>query len=601
MTVFSSLTNRIFFASAALAVLAIAVAVYRVNVAVTAQAENELRRGLEEAGTLLEEYRTTLFEHFSREARLIADLSNLKAALDTRDPRTVQPIAEGYQRRIGSDLFVVTGPSGQVMAEAGRLRMPREDPAARDAISRATHGREAITLWRVPGGATIQVASVPSYVGAEVVGSVSVGFSLDEEAAARFKALTNSEIAFATNGRVDASTLPQQFNATLGRVAGLQDVHTITLGDDEYVVVSRSLPLTASASGGEAPAVVSPTALILRSRTERLRFLSIVHRELAVTAFLAVLAAVILSYWVARTVTRPLGTITATMREMAATGDLTRKIALSPGRWEDEDAKLLASTFNTMTDSIVRFQREAAQRERLSSLGRLSTVVAHEIRNPLMIIKTALRTLRGERIEPDSLREAVKDIDEEIKRLNRIVSEVLDFARPIKFELSAVALNALCEDAVRASGPESGAVAVTLRPDPALGTVITDGERLRLVLVNVLTNARHGVAARGEPTQPGAITLTTTALDASRALIEVRDRGIGIAADDLARVFDPYFTTRRTGTGLGLAISRNVIEGLGGTITVTSRPGEGTIVRIELPVQANTRGVRLHPDQGLST
>ena len=80
------------------------------------------------------------------------------------------------------------------------------------------------------------------------------------------------------------------------------------------------------------------------------------------------------------------------MREMAATGDLTRRIALPPdARWDDEDARLLATTFNTMTDSIARFQREAAQRERLSSLGRLSTVVAHEIRNPLMIIKTALR------------------------------------------------------------------------------------------------------------------------------------------------------------------------------------------------------------------
>ena len=86
MRILSSLTNRIFLGSAALAVLTIAVAVYRFNVAVTAQAENELRRGLEEAGTLLEENRDTLFAHFSREARLIADLSNLKAAMDDEGP-----------------------------------------------------------------------------------------------------------------------------------------------------------------------------------------------------------------------------------------------------------------------------------------------------------------------------------------------------------------------------------------------------------------------------------------------------------------------------------------------------------------------------------
>ena len=82
------------------------------------------------------------------------------------------------------------------------------------------------------------------------------------------------------------------------------------------------------------------------------------------------------------------------MRDVAATGDLTRKVSLQSGAWDDADARLLASAFNTLTESIARFQGEAAQRERLSSLGRLSTVIAHEIRNPLMIIKAALRTLR---------------------------------------------------------------------------------------------------------------------------------------------------------------------------------------------------------------
>lgn len=587
MTLFSSLTNRIFFASALLAVLTIGVAVYRVNVAVTAQAESELRRGVEEAGTLLEEYRSTLFEHFTREARLVADLSNLKAAMDTKDPRTVQPIVEEYQRSIGSDLFMVTDPSGQVVAEAGRLRMTREDPAARAAIQRAITGKEALSLWGHTGGA-IQVASVPSFLNAELMGTVSVGSSLDEDAAARFKLLTNSEVAFELGGEIQASTLPARFNTDLARVAGASGVSTIHLGDSEYVFVSRKLPLTpsAAAAGQRAPAAV-PTALILRSRTDRLRFLNIVHRELAGTAFLAVLAATLLSYAVARTVTRPLGAITATMREMAATGDLTRKISLSANaRWDDEDARLVATTFNTMTQSIARFQREAAQRERLSSLGRLSTVVAHEIRNPLMIIKAALRGLKREPVPPDQVRSAVADIDEEVARLNRIVSEVLDFARPIAFDLAPIDVNALCEDAARAVNATDGPVLrVALHLDRDLAPIVTDGERVRLALVNILTNARHAVLARSPTSLPPEepIRLVTSRTTAGRVLIEARDCGVGIGPDDLARVFDPFFTTRRTGTGLGLAISRNIIEGLGGTISVSSRPGSGTDVRIELP------------------
>jgi two-component system sensor histidine kinase HydH len=254
--------------------------------------------------------------------------------------------------------------------------------------------------------------------------------------------------------------------------------------------------------------------------------------------------------------------------------------------WEDEDARLLASTFNTMTDSIARFQREAAQRERLSSLGRLSTVVAHEIRNPLMIIKAALRGLRREDIGAADVKTAVADIDEEIVRLNRIVSEVLDFAKPIRFDLAPADLNALCADAVKACGADGEPLRAALHLDRALPPVLTDGERLRLVLINLLTNARHAVAARPDRAGEDDDIMVVSELCApSRVAIEVRDRGTGITADDLSRIFDPYFTTRRTGTGLGLAISRNIVEGLRGTIAVSSRTGEGTTVRIELPLQ----------------
>ena len=121
MSLFSSLTNRIFFGSALLAVGSIAIAIYNVNVAVTRQAEQELRRGVDEAGTVIEEYRRQLVDHFTREARLIADLPRLKAAVDTQHPTTVQPIAEEYQRQLTADLLLVTDRDGQ----HARERSPR--------------------------------------------------------------------------------------------------------------------------------------------------------------------------------------------------------------------------------------------------------------------------------------------------------------------------------------------------------------------------------------------------------------------------------------------------------------------------------------------
>ena len=218
----------------------------------------------------------------------------------------------------------------------------------------------------------------------------------------------------------------------------------------------------------------------------------------------AVLLATLLSFAVARTITRPLAAITDVMREVAATGDLTRKIALRHGRrWDDEDARLLATTFNTLTDSIARFQREMSQKERLSSLGRLSTVIAHEVRNPLMIIKASVHALRQPEVSAPAVKEAIADIDEEVARLNRVVNEVLDFARPIRFELSAADLNALCRESAAAAQTTPGPP-VHLDLDAALPEVTTDPERLRIALVNMLVNARHAVEAHGPARRAGA-------------------------------------------------------------------------------------------------
>ena len=246
-----------------------------------------------------------------------------------------------------------------------------------------------------------------------------------------------------------------------------------------------------------------------------------------------------------------MATITDVMREMSATGDLTRKIALSrAASWDDEDAKLLAATFNTLTDSIARFQREAAQRERLSALGRLSTVIAHEIRNPLMIIKASLRTLSREGVSRAEVTLALTDVDEEVARLNRVVNDVLDFARPIRFDYASADINAVCADAEQATRAGHEDMRVGIKANPALRAVMTDAERLRTALVNILANARHAVAARSVSTVAqgsggrarGAspapdIEVETHASDRSFR-ITIRDRGVGVRAEDLSRVFD---------------------------------------------------------------
>jgi signal transduction histidine kinase len=320
------------------------------------------------------------------------------------------------------------------------------------------------------------------------------------------------------------------------------------------------------------------------SPSEHRRFLRATRLGLAGAAVVAIALAVLLSYVVARSVTRPLASIAATMREMTASGDLRREVP-EGGGWDDEDARVLASSFRSLTDALRRFQREAAQKERLSALGQLSTVVAHEVRNPLMIIKASLRALSRPGVTEAERADAAADIDQEVARLDRIVREILEYARPVSVALAPADLAAVCHDAAQAVGDEGAPVQV--EADTGVGPVRTDAERLRRALVNLLTNARDAVAGRGEtgaPPCPIALRLSRQrAGNGEHVVIEVADRGVGIAPEDLARVFEPYFTTKRTGTGLGLAITRNIVESLGGTIAAESRVGEGTTIRIELP------------------
>jgi signal transduction histidine kinase len=593
MRALGSLQNRIFLASALLATLSIGAAVYFVSVRMTQELEAELQRDLNEAASLVDQQRASLFDSFTRTARLIADLPRFKAVVELRDPPTAEPVAREYRDTAGADLFVVTDRSGAVLAAAGGPAIDIDGAEGAAGIPRALAGESVLDFWPQPRG-VLQVVTVPVTLGLErpeILGTLTTGYLLDEQRAAQFKTVTGADVAFALGGQVRASTLGPSSHADLAPLAAQGGASSVTIGADEWTVLVKPLstaPDTISSSGAEVP-----VALILRSRTEHRHTLATIQTALGGLGLATVLLAVAVSYGVARTITRPLAAITDHMRQVAATGDLTRKLPLpGPKGFDDEDARVLATTFNTLTDSIATFQREAAQRERLSSLGRMSTVLAHEIRNPLMIIKGALRQVAREGASPLDIRESAADIDEEIQRLNRLVNEVLDFARPIRFDRQSTDINAVCKAATTAVTAAEAEPRVLINLDPDAPLLQSDGERLRTALVNLLTNARHAVRAQPPPAETHVVdeaasngvpvVVTTRRLGPHRLAIVVSDRGVGIAPDDLSRIFDPYFTTRRTGTGLGLPIAKNIIEGLGGSIAVMSQPGAGTDVRIEL-------------------
>ena len=589
-----SLSNRIFVACALVATLSLGFAFYFVNARATREAEAELRRGLDEAGILVDQNRVGVTDTFTRLARLVADLPKLKAAVETGDPPTVQPLADEYRDQVRADVLLLTGKRGELLGESGAGANELTVPAALKDVD----STDEVSTFAPHSRGVLQVVSVPIFIEGEppdVLGRLTVGFFLDDQFANQIKRLTASEIAFGTGDRILASTLPPDSRTALAPVLGTRDIATVRIGDEEFLALARPLGPSNGVPGNVAAdrtvgpysggaTQLSPVVITLRSRTERLRFLDTIRTGLEGALIVTLILATIASYAVARTVTRPVSAITHAMRDVAATGDLTRKVSLHSGPWDDEDARLLASTFNTLTESIARFQAEAAQRERLSSLGRLSTVIAHEIRNPLMIIKATLSTLRRQDLTLEERRDAVADIAEETTRLNRIVTEVLDFAKPITFEFVESSINDICLSSAAAAWAGDFDGQVALEFDSSLPRITTDPERLRAALVNILTNARHAVHGADIEENGASVVVRTRGNGNGHVVISIRDRGIGIAAEDMPHIFDPYFTTRRAGTGLGLPISKNIIEGLGGTLAVDSELGVGTEILIDLPI-----------------
>jgi signal transduction histidine kinase len=589
----SSLTNRIFIASTLLAIVSLGLAFYFVNARVSSEAEADLRRSLTEAATLVDLRRENLTETFRTMARLVADSPKLKASVADADAATAQPVADEYRQLISADLLVTTDPKGALLGVSGGDAEPLlklADPAK---------PLEEISTFLPRSRGLLEVISVPVVTldgdPPLIFGRLTIGFFMDDRLAARFRELTGSEVAFASHGKILASSLARDARDALIPALNTPGAATLTLGDEEYLALARPMQHEGRSAGD------APVTLVLQSRTARLSVLNSLRLGLAGALIITIMLSTILSYFVARTVTRPLAAVTGAMGDVAATGDLTRKVPVRSRAWDDEDARLLASAFNTLTESIARFQREAAQKERLSSLGRLSTVIAHEIRNPLMIIRATLTSLRRDHVSTADRLEAAADIDEETTRLNNLVSDVLDFAKPIRFDLAAANLNDICRASAAAAwaGHDSGEVQFEL--DPEMPTAVTDAERMRTALINILTNARHAIhaaagARRGSAgdtpaeggvavaSRPGVIVNTRYA--AGRVAITIQDFGTGISADDMGHIFDPYFTTRRKGTGLGLPIAKTIIEGLGGTVTVTSQLGEGTAIRLDLPLDA---------------
>lgn len=230
------------------------------------------------------------------------------------------------------------------------------------------------------------------------------------------------------------------------------------------------------------------------------------------------------------------------------------------------------------SERIITVEEQLRRAEKLSTLGEMAAVLAHEIRNPLGSIRGTAEILRDDYPPGDPKHEFIEIQIKETERLNRVVEDFLRMARQQPGEMKECSLREeLTTIMTLVSGDaRQRGIHLVLHDIPAEAVIRADGEKLRQAFLNIVINALQATPAGGS---------VTISISRGAGGYEIRccDSGSGIDAAALGKIFDPFFTTKIDGTGLGLAVAKKIIESHGGQLTVASEAGMGTTVVVKLP------------------
>ncbi|MEC4889264.1 MAG: ATP-binding protein [Nitrospira sp.] len=249
--------------------------------------------------------------------------------------------------------------------------------------------------------------------------------------------------------------------------------------------------------------------------------------------------------------------------------------------------------FNVDITALEDLQARLSRAEHLATLGQVAAGIAHELRNPLVGIGSTASLLLDEFAGDDPRRTDIDVILKEAKRLDRIVNQIVEYARPRELAPVQFSLSDVIDEVVKTLDVPLQAKQLGIRASlsPTAAQVHADRDQIKQVLLNVIHNAIDASPVNGAAIEVIAFELSSQ--DRPGIVVLVKDAGVGIAPDALSRVFEPFFTTgKRHGTGLGLAICRNIIASHGGDIHMTSEAGKGTTVRIWLPLSQEPHTVK---------
>lgn len=315
----------------------------------------------------------------------------------------------------------------------------------------------------------------------------------------------------------------------------------------------------------------------------------VTYKAVALASIIFVAGLVIL-FGITTRMAKPIERLTVAAKRLEA-GDLEYRVRID----RDDEIGSLATAFDQMAERLMQRDKELKESQkilrradRLSSLGLLTAGLAHEIRNPLVAIRTFTQLL-PERYNDDEFRDGFQGLAlKEVDRICGLINDLLSFARPSRPKVVQENMNDVVDGIVRILETEAKEKNVEIKRDFAadLPTVSIDREQMKQVFMNLILNAIQAMKEGG-----GAIVVVTRPYMSKQAgqtgqfvQVEIRDTGIGIPEENLDHIFDPFFTNKDEGSGLGLAISHQIVQEHGGYVTVESKLGVGTSFFVNIPI-----------------
>ena len=379
---------------------------------------------------------------------------------------------------------------------------------------------------------------------------------------------------FSANNLVTTTSVsePQDLQPLVSRVqaSGREESDSIRWGSGEIETV-HGFPL----AGASNPAMA--VLLVGNSRQIYTEFRNQIRSAALLAAGVGLLLAVVLSSLAAANVTRPVEALAEAAQQVAA-GDWNTNVEINAGGEIGE----LAAAFNRMTHDLLDQRERLVQAERVAAWREVARRLAHELKNPLFPLQLTVENLlrsraQGEQLFDETFRESASTLLAEIANLKSIIGRFSDFSKMPQPQFQPVQLNDVIESVLKVFQAQLANNHIDCVPDlHAPSPISADTELLHRAISNLISNAIDAMP------QGGTLTLRTSQSEES-ARIEISDTGSGLAPEESARLFTPYYTSKPHGTGLGLAIVQSIVSDHGGKISVNSEPGRGTTFIIELP------------------